>query len=138
MDETADDHETAETSYSAAAARSARRAPFRTEEERAAVLKGAAAQRWYDATVGGEPTASPLPPHHHHGAAQYVQEEHWRLDDAIQEWMSEQQRSRWKDVPSVLPEDGAPSASLGPPTAQAYAAQLRAPPEPLGGSPRPS
>ena len=78
--------------------------------ERAVHLQGAAAARWFDASrgggrSGGRPT--PLPP------AQFVYEDHWRLDEAINEWMSDQHTTVAFTVPATSSAGGPRSPQSG-------------------------
>ena len=74
--------------------------------ERAVHLQGAAATRWFEATVGRSGgRLAPVP------AAQFVYEDHWRLDEAIHEWMSDQHTTIAFTVP--------PSCGAGPRSPQA-------------------
>lgn len=68
---------------------------------RAVHLQGTAAARWFETTVGG--SGGPAPPRH----SQFVCDDHWRLDDAIHEWMSDQHTTVAFTVP--------PSSSAGRP-----------------------
>ena len=73
--------------------------------ERAVHLQGAAAARWFDASGGGR--AAPLPP------AQFVYEDHWRLDEAINEWMSDQHTTVAFTVPATSSAGGPRSPQSG-------------------------
>ena len=73
--------------------------------ERAVHLQGAAAARWFDASGGGR--AAPLPP------AQFVYEDHWRLDEAINEWMSDQHTTVAFTVPPTSSAGGPRSPQSG-------------------------
>jgi hypothetical protein len=76
--------------------------------ERAVQLQGAAAARWFEATVGGSGGGpAPLP------AAQFVYEDHWRLDEAIHEWMSDQHTTIAFTVPPISSAGGPRSPQSG-------------------------
>ena len=79
------------------------------EEAQGLSEKALAVHTWRTYTVGGDSggRAAPLPP------AQFVYEDHWRLDEAINEWMSDQHTTVAFTVPPTSSAGGPRSPQSG-------------------------